>query len=151
MDFKHIQLEDILKTLDKLEPNTQPKWGTMSAQRMVEHLTDTLDLAIENVENVQLEIPEEKVTKAQAFIGSEHPMPRNFEATFAPSDKALRNESIDLAIDEFAVKWIDFENYFESNPDQKTLHPNFGELDFKLWKELNAKHLKHHFEQFGLV
>lgn len=151
MDFNNVQLEDILKKLDELEPNTKPKWGKMSAQRMVEHLTDTLDLAIANIENVVLEIPEDKVSKAQGFIHSEHPMPKNFEATFAPSDKGTRNDSIDLAIDEFAMKWVDFENYFESNPEQKTLHPNFGELDLELWRKLNAKHIKHHFEQFGLI
>lgn len=151
MDFDNIQLEDILKKLDELEPNTAPKWGSMSAQRMIEHLTDTLDLSMGKVENMKLEIPEDKISKAQGFIVSEHPMPRNFEAQFAPANKPTRNESIDLAIDEFALRWVDFENYFESNPDVKTLHPNFGELDFELWKKLNSKHLKHHFEQFGLI
>lgn len=151
MDFNNIQLEDIIRLLDRLEPNTQPNWGNMSAQRMVEHLTDTLDLSIENIDNVKLEIPEDKISKAQGFIVSEHPMPRNFEATFAPSDKGTRNESIDDAIDEFAMKWVEFENYFEANPEATTLHPNFGKLDFELWKKLNGKHLKHHLEQFGLI
>lgn len=150
MDFNDIQLEDLLQKLDQLDPKTTPKWGSMSAQRMVEHLSDTLDLAMGKSKDVKLDIPEEKIPRAQGFILSEHEMPKNFEATFAPADAQLRNESIDFAIDEFTTKWLEFEDFFESNPGIKTLHPNFGELDLDMWKKLNAKHLKHHFEQFGL-
>ena len=151
MDFDNIELEDILQVLDKLEPSAQPLWGSMSAQRMVEHLSDTLDLAMGNIPDVQLEIPLEKVERAQGFILSEHPMPKNFEATFAPSTTETRSDSFELALDELALKWVDFENFFEEQPQIKTLHPNFGELNKALWQKLNAKHIKHHFEQFALV
>ena len=53
-------LENILETLEKLDENTKPAWGQMSAQRMVEHLTDTL--AIATGRNPQpLLIPEDKI------------------------------------------------------------------------------------------
>ena len=151
MDFNNIQLEDILQKLEELDPAAKPQWGSMSAQRMIEHLSDTLDLAMGNISGVELEIPAEKVERAQGFILSEHPMPKNFEATFAPANVPTRNESFELAIDELALKWVDFENFFEEQPQMKTLHPNFGELNKDLWLKLNAKHIKHHLEQFALV
>ena len=53
-------LENTIETLMKLKPNTKPQWGSMSAQRMVEHLTDTL--AIATGRNPQpLLIPEDKI------------------------------------------------------------------------------------------
>ncbi len=151
MDFNNIQLEDVLQNLDKLAPSAQPQWGHMSAQRMVEHITDTLDLAMGKIADVKLEIPLDKVDRAQAFIKSEHPMPKNFEATFAPANTPTRNESFELAIDELALKWVDFENFFDEHPEKRTLHPNFGELNKELWNRLNAKHIKHHFEQFAIA
>lgn len=151
MDFNNIQLEDILQKLEHLDPSAQPQWGSMSAQRMVEHLSDTLDLAMGNISDVKLEVPVEKIERAQGFILSEHPMPKNFEASFAPVNTPVRNESLELALDELALKWVDFENYFIEQPQMTTLHPNFGELNKELWSKLNAKHIKHHFEQFALV
>ena len=151
MDFDNIQLEDVLKKLDNLDPNTKPSWGTMSAQRMVEHLTDTFDLALGKFGRLALEIPEDKVNKAQAFIRSDKEMPKNFQAKFAPKEYTLRNEDIQLAIDELSMRWVDFETFFEENSGLKTMHPNFGELDFDLWKKVISKHIKHHLKQFDLI
>jgi len=150
MNLVKTELEEILYHLDSLEETTQPIWGKMSAQRMIEHLSDTLRLAKGEL-NVQLEIPEDKVEKAKQFIHSEHPMPKNFEAIFAPEIAELRNESIDLAVDEFTINWIEFILKFEEEPTLKTLHPNFGMLSFEDWTALNKKHITHHLTQFGLL
>ncbi len=150
MSFIETDLELILRYLDQLEANKKPLWGKMTAQRMVEHLSDTLKLAKGEIPT-KLEIPEEKVDKARAFLYSEHPMPVDFKASFAPENMELRNESIDLAIDEFTINWIEFENLFEENTDLKTLHPNFGMLNYDDWNKLNSKHLTHHLKQFELL
>ena len=64
MTFIQPDLELVLQHFDKLDENTKPEWGSMSAQRMVEHLSDTLSLAKGELE-VKLEIPEDKVEKAK--------------------------------------------------------------------------------------
>ena len=43
--FIESELEVILGYLNKLTPEMKPKWGQMSAHRMVEHLTDTIRIA----------------------------------------------------------------------------------------------------------
>ncbi|MCH2225527.1 MAG: DUF1569 domain-containing protein [Crocinitomicaceae bacterium] len=149
MPFIEPKLDLFLKALTNLSSDSKPEWGKMSATRMVEHLSDSLDLAMGNL-HVELEIPEEKIEGALRFLHSDKPMPRNFKINFAPEEKAIRNKEIELAIDEFSEKWIQFEEYFSQNNDSKTLHPIYGDLDYSSWLVLHAKHFTHHFEQFGI-
>jgi hypothetical protein len=143
-------LENILKTLDKLKVDKKPLWGSMSAQRMVEHLTDTIRIA--NGKNPQsLAIPEEKIEKMQGFLETDKPMARNIEVPFAGKNIPLRNDELETAIDEFAEEWLDFEFVFESTENHLALHPFYGNLNYRQWLLLNDKHLNHHFEQFGLI
>lgn len=150
MKYIKPDLAVILHTLEQLESDQKPQWGSMSAQRMIEHLTDTLRLACGQL-TIALEIKPEHLEKAQSFIQSNSVMPRNFKVSFAQDNVGLRMQTMELAIDEFAEAWVDFELFFEQNPERKTLHPNFGELDYKQWTRLNRKHVTHHFEQFGLL
>ncbi len=143
-------LENTIETLMKLKPNTKPQWGSMSAQRMVEHLTDTIRVA--TGKNPQpLLIPEDKIEKMQGFLETDKSMARNVEVPFAPKNVALRNEDTELAIDEFVEEWILFEDLYNTNPALRTNHSFYGELNFQQWQKLNDKHLNHHFEQFGLI
>jgi hypothetical protein len=143
-------LEKIIKTLDKLKANSKPLWGEMSAQRMVEHLTDTLEIA--NGKSPQeLLIPEEKIEKMQAFLETDKPMARNIEVPFAPKNKALRNDEIEEAIDEFVEEWLNFEELYTNQPEHTEIHAFYGPLNYQQWLLLNNKHLNHHFEQFGLI
>lgn len=150
MAFIQTDLETILTYLNKLDDSSQPLWGKMSAQRMVEHLSESLQMAIGEGEH-QLLIPEEKIEKMQGILVSDIPMPKEFKAPFAPEEYTLRNEEIELAIDELVDNWIAFEEYYEVHPEAKHLHPFYGDLDKKGWNRINAKHFTHHFEQFGLL
>jgi len=150
MAFVQPNLEIFLSILNKLDPSTKPQWGTMTAQRMVEHLSDSIDLSL-GVLRLELMIPEEKMERAQSFIESEHPLPKNVEVTFATTTTPLRYSELAISIDEFAQKWIAFEAYYTEFPDDKHLHPYFGALNFDLWSKLHSKHFTHHFEQFHLV
>ncbi|TNE55457.1 MAG: DUF1569 domain-containing protein [Bacteroidetes bacterium] len=150
MEFIEPKLEQALIYLERLEPETKALWGTMNAQRMVEHLTDAIRMA-QGKGDYKLEIPEDKVAKAQAFLISDYPMPRNFQASFAPIEYSLRNEEMALAIDEFVQEWLSFEEYYQEEEGRTNLHPNFGILNYEQWLRLHAKHLTHHFQQFALI
>ena len=143
-------LELILEKLSKLSADTLPLWGSMSAQRMVEHLTDTLQIAT-GKNPQELLIPEDKVERMQAFLDTDKPMARGIEVPFAPRDWKLRHEEIDLAIDEFTDEWLNFEEYYFENPTATQRHSYYGDLNYDQWRKLNDKHLNHHFEQFGLI
>lgn len=150
MSFVDLEITEIIQLLDKLKPDTTPKWGSMSAQRMVEHLTDTIKIA-SGKSKFPMEIPEDRIEKMQAYLESDKPMAKNIEVPFAKKEEELRHEEIELAIDEFLLEWLDFEEHFADSPQRTEQHPYYGDLNYEQWCRLHSKHLTHHFEQFGLI
>ncbi|WP_343748352.1 DUF1569 domain-containing protein [Fluviicola sp.] len=148
--FIETDLESVLAHLNKLTPETTPEWGKMSAQRMVEHLTDTIRIATGEAPQ-ELIIPEDKIERMVAFLYSDKPMARNIEVPFAKADTPLRNEELELAVDEFVEAYLEFQELFAANPDLKTVHAFYGPLNYEQWDLLNKKHLTHHFTQFGIL
>ncbi|WP_341899752.1 DUF1569 domain-containing protein [Fluviicola taffensis] len=148
--FIETDLETVLSHLNKLKADTKPAWGKMSAQRMVEHLTDTIRIA--TAENPQeLIIPEDKVERMVAFLYTDKPMAQDMQVPFAKEGTPLRNEELELAIDEFVDVYLEFQELFAQNPELKTVHAYYGPLDYEQWDLLNKKHLTHHFTQFGII
>jgi hypothetical protein len=150
MSFVSADLGSFLCILSKLDLSSVPAWGSMSAQRMVEHLTDGINMSM-GKGDFNLEIPEDRVSKMVLFLESDKPMAQNIQVTFAKPDTLLRNSDLDEAIDEFTLAWVDFEELYENNPDFTALHPYYGNLTYELWKRLHSKHFTHHFNQFGLI
>lgn len=145
-------LETVITYLDKLSPEAKPLWGSMSAQRMVEHLTDSLRIA--TGKNPQpLLIPEERIERMLAFLDSDKPMARDIAVPFATPEMnaQLRNEELELAIDELVEEWLEYEELYASDEKHTEVHPYYGPLNYEQWERLNQKHLTHHFEQFGLL
>lgn len=148
-DFISADLETILGKLNGLTADKAAEWGSMNAQQMIEHLSNSLDLSTGIIEGV-LSIPEEKVEKAVEHLFSDKPFPRDFTANYAPKNPSLRNEDLDEAIDELTIKWIGFEEYYEENPASKHMHPVYGLLDYDGWMRVHSKHFTHHFLQFNV-
>jgi hypothetical protein len=98
-----------------------------------------------------LEIPEDRIPRMKEFLLSDKPMAKNIEVPFAKKDEVLRNENLDLSIDELAENWIEFEDYYSENEGNENLHPYYGMLNYEQWLRLHAKHFTHHFEQFDLL
>ena len=148
--FVAAELESILGYLNRLSPDEKARWGSMSAQRMVEHLTDTIRIA--TGKNPQtLQIPEDRIERMVQFLDSDKPMAQNIVVPFATPDMKLRHEELELAIDEFVDEWLYFEELFESEEGHTAPHPFYGELNYAQWKRLSEKHHTHHFRQFGLI
>jgi len=149
MAFIELDIAEMIQILDKLKQDTPAKWGNFSAQQMVEHLCDMLKMASGKLK-FPLEIQVDKIDKMQAFLASDKPMAKNIEVSFVQKTTELRHEEIELAIDEFLLEWIDFEEHF-SDESVTEQHPFYGDLNFDQWCQLHAKHFTHHFEQFGLL
>lgn len=147
--FVKSSLESILPLMNQLDSHEKPVWGKLTAQGMIEHLTDTLKIASGEVKQ-KLLIPAEKIESMQRFLETDKEMVKNIEVPFAPKERILRNETISDAIDEFAEQWIVFEEHYENENTTET-HPFYGDLNFDQWKKLNSKHLTHHFKQFNLI
>jgi hypothetical protein len=73
MESVELEITHILGRMDSLSPDAIPAWGSMSAQRMIEHLSDTLRIA-SGKEHFPLEVPEDKLEKMilrQYYISDE--------------------------------------------------------------------------------
>lgn len=148
--FIAIDLETVLGYLNKLQATDQPQWGSMNAQRMVEHLTDSVRIATGKNPQERI-VPDEKLESMLRFLDSEKPMARNVSVPFATPEMQLRNEELELAVDEFVEEWLEFEDMYGSDPSHTEPHPFYGPLNHDQWLRLHQKHLTHHFEQFNLL
>ncbi len=152
MNYIEPTLTNTLVFFNKLTPETKPLWGTMTSLDMIEHITESLDMAQGKIEGLTLKFPEEKAPKALQVLLSDQPMPKNFKAPFGSEDKLPnRNENLQEAIAEFEKNWNSFEKHFKENPGIRHIHPYFGNLNYEEWLRLHSKHFTHHFQQFGLI
>ena len=150
MEFVQADLCAFLEILKNLDEKKSASWGKMTPQRMIEHLSDCIYMSC-GIGNHELLIPEEKIKGMQAFLISDKEMPQNIQVPFAKENTPLRNTDIELALDEFTMAWVDFEEMYSEDSKKTALHPYYGNLNYEQWLLLHSKHFTHHFSQFGLV
>jgi hypothetical protein len=137
--------------IEKLTPDTPPKWGVMNAQQMIEHLTHFYGVSLEEIP-ARLHTPEAHLPKYMEFLMSEKEFREN---TKAPSEllgeepMPLESGSLSEAIKKLKDTVTRFVQFFEA--DRKTLHPVFGQLNYEEWIRLHYKHVVHHLKQFDLL
>ena len=150
MAMKHKSLLDpdvereLLERLDKLTPATKARWGRMSVDQMLHHLSGGLQMATGD-----LAIPARKsplrlfpIKQSIVFV---LPFPKG-----APTAPALvardkfnfdsEREAVSGFLNSFAKREI------PSWPD----HPAFGPLTRDQWGVMVWKHTDHHLRQFGV-
>ena len=134
--------------LDTLQANTPARWGSMDASAMLHHLADTIRMALNDLPR-PVDVQEDKEERYRQFLLSDRPfaqglprpdsflkeatVPGNFE-----ENKAYFNHQLDA-----------FWARFDADPAFSSIHHAFGKLDYNHWVHLLAKHIKHHFTQFG--
>ena len=150
MEFVQADLCAFLEILENLDEKKSASWRKMSPQRMLEHLSDCIYMSC-GIGNHELLIPEEKIKGMQAFLNSDKEMPQNIQVPFAKENTPLRNTDIELAVDEFTMAWVDFEEMYSEDSKKTALHPYYGNLNYEQWLLLHSKHFTHHFTQFGLM
>jgi oxepin-CoA hydrolase/3-oxo-5,6-dehydrosuberyl-CoA semialdehyde dehydrogenase len=150
--FAEINRGNVSSYLDKLTESTTAKWGSMSAQHMIEHLEYSFLLATEK-EKAIIDTPEELWEKYQDSLFSYQEMPKEYKHPMLSKEgnEALRYGSLQEAKEAFLKEWDAFEAYFKENPEAVTANAVFGPLDKDHWDLLNRKHLHHHFKQFDLL
>ncbi|MDB5202259.1 MAG: hypothetical protein JWQ27_1668 [Ferruginibacter sp.] len=142
-----------LKLLEQLSPDAVPRWGKMNAQQMVEHLNDFFRVSILEIQ-YPLVTPEEQLPKYKAFLESDKEFRENTQApeTIVGAEPSpVLYGSLEEAIAHLNSTVEKFNSFFSNGTAVKTLHPVFGDLDFREWIRLHHKHLSHHLRQFGLI
>lgn len=150
MEFLAWDLEVLLINSSKLQKNTLPQWGSLSSQQMVEHLTDSIRMSIGELV-FPIEVTEELTQKYQIFLDNDKEMAQNTKVSFVLDNPIIRNKTLALALDEFAMAFIHFTEYYQQNPNTEHVHPYFGFMGLEKWQKLHRKHFHHHFKQFAIL
>ncbi|HFA48963.1 MAG TPA: hypothetical protein ENJ95_08100 [Bacteroidetes bacterium] len=146
-EFLTQQVNELLKNL---KPDTEPAFGLMTPQHMVEHLTLGIKISVKRHGE-----PEDPPTEKQ--LGFQRFIKNGAILKHKPSDKTkadlpeLIYDNIEEAIEEIAVGVERFYNHYEANPGFKCCNKFFGELGFTDLELFHYQHFRFHFWQFGLL
>lgn len=136
--------------LKKLNGNEKPLWGKLSAQGMIEHMTDSFGIGWKRI--VQpLYTKEEHLPKMKAFLLSDKPFREHTPNPYMPDVPPLRNKEISSAVSELETEIKNFVQFHKQNPGIIIQNPFFGDLNYEEWLQLLYKHAQHHLKQFGLI
>ena len=150
--FQEINRKNVEGYLAKLTEQSTAKWGIMTPQHMVEHLTHGLHSAVNKIK-LDVHTPEEYLEKYTDSLYNYYPFPKNSKTPVLEDGVLADLEYADL--NEAKAKFLEafdaFELYYKENPEATANNAVFGPLDKDLWDLMNRKHFNHHFEQFSIL
>jgi Protein of unknown function (DUF1569) len=145
--------KEYIPLVKKLPADKTGKWGKMNAQQMAEHVAAFFYVSSEKIK-FDLVTPREHLPKFKEFLLSDKQFRENTKAplnVIGEEPMPLRYATMEEAIENLSKSIAAFEAYFKNDPDKKTTHPVFGELNFEEWVLLHYKHVTHHLRQFELM
>lgn len=146
--YNESDVKTIIERLERLNPNSKRKWGTMDIAQMLAHCNVSLETAM------GLNFPKRK------FIGrllgkflklkflDKKPMVKN---SITEDDYVTSTEKYDFETEKNKALYL-VRTFYENGPEKctKHLHSYFGKLTADEWGILKWKHYDHHLRQFGV-
>jgi hypothetical protein len=138
--------------IDTLSVDALPKWGKMTAQHMVEHMSMSFIVANGKIKVQAFVTPEERLPAMKRFVLGDSPFKENTKSPVLSDElPALRYSSIDEARNIFKRELQNIFNVYEADSNLTIRNPIFGDLNYEEQVGLITKHVKHHLNQFGLL
>ena len=146
----HFLKDTYLVQLRALDPTTKPLFGKMNVHQMIEHMTDSFQMATEKIIPVH-EQADDMTDKMKMFMMSEKPFRENTPNPLM-SDEPLptRHSTLEESLHELTAEIELFVKKFTDEPGKIVRNPFFGKLNFEEWIHLFYKHAHHHLRQFGV-
>jgi hypothetical protein len=142
--------EILLQRLQHLSLTTEAKFGILTPQHMVEHLTLTLKMCAGRIPIPEIVPTEKQLAGKHALLFTDLPFPKGIKGPGLPDTLLdLRYPDLETAKEELIKSWDAYQLLFQENPTKQTPHPGFGLLNFDEWERFHAKHMDHHLSQFG--
>jgi len=151
-DLRREFLREVLpRAIAILESHTPSRWGGMTAQQMVEHLTWAFDLST-GTRHVECPYTEDKRARLKAFLYDNRPSPQDFmNPALVGGLPPLQHPALPEARAALLASVRRFLDPPEEGSGVRHMHPIFGPLDRDEWSRTHFKHGVHHLSQFGLV
>ena len=149
--FPEITRTYLEEKINTLTEDTQPKWGTMTSQHLMEHFEYFLQMALGNIPT-EITTPEKYLERTQEILWDYKPMMKKFDHPILRKGKTedLRFGNLEEAKIAFWKNYDEVELFFKENPTAKVKNTVFGYLTKYEFYLLSRKHYTHHFEQFGV-
>jgi hypothetical protein len=143
--------EILQERLALLTPAADARFGSMTAQHMLEHLILTLKLSSGRIPMEDFVPNEKQLAQKQALLYTDIPFPQGIKVPGIP-DTLMELRFPDLATAKTALlaSWDAYQALFQQEPSKTTIHPRFGPLNHDDWEKFHAKHMDHHLGQFGV-
>lgn len=139
---------DIFLRIARLTPDDQARWGRMTVQQMICHLTDAYRavLARRNLDRVEYWIPRPLVKWIALRVSLRWPkaVPAPWEIAAGQGGTPPTDFEHDRA--ELVRSLKDF---CEQEPPRDCIHPLFGKMSSRDWMRWAYLHADHHLRQFG--
>lgn len=136
---------DIRARADSLTSASARRWGTMTVDQMLWHLNASFGLGLGKVRAAGMTSPMPRAIMRPVALYL--PWPKGKVAAVpetrasGPHDLAEERQRFHVLVEEFASRPLHF-NWLP--------HPMLGRLSGPAWSRLLAKHVDHHFRQFGV-
>jgi oxepin-CoA hydrolase/3-oxo-5,6-dehydrosuberyl-CoA semialdehyde dehydrogenase len=141
----------LMEAINSITEQSQPLWGKMTAQDMIEHLTLTFELSTGKIE-VHRNIPENLIERMKKFLYDNRPTPHDFKnPLLGENPPQLRFKSLADSKRALSEELSLFFDHFKEKEDAVHNHPIFGPLGAVEWERALFKHCYHHLLQFGLI
>jgi hypothetical protein len=144
--FVTAERDALLERMDRLTPDAQPRWGRLTAPRMICHLADSLRVGLGEVpaRSTNGPLANPVVRWLLAYVV---PFPKG-KAETAP--EMLATQPHDWQADLSAAREL-LRAAAERGPDGPwARHPAFGDIPGKMCGVFIHKHFDHHLRQFGV-
>lgn len=151
MEKENFLTKEYIPLLKTLKADAKPLWGVLSAQGMVEHMTDSVGIAWERLKE-PMQTPPEFLEKARGFALSEKEFKPNTKNSYMSETPApLRKKNMEEAISELEHEISSFVSYYKNNAGATVVNPFFGTFNYEQWVHLLHKHAIHHLKQFSVI
>ena len=135
---------NILERIDSVEASSRARWGKMTADRMLSHLTESLKMALGELQVASRRLPIRYFPLKQLILYA-LPFPKG--APTAP--ELLAGNASSLAVTKLELHRLLHAFHERRQIDVWPEHPAFGKLSRRDWGVLVYRHMDHHLRQFG--
>lgn len=136
--------QDILDRMNKLTPQSQPRWGKMNVAQMLAHLQMPIGSALGIYTLPRTLLGRLVGQLAKPGMYSEKPFKRNLPTD--PSFVMKGEKDFEKEKQSLIAMVIDFREQGIKNE----IHPFFGRMTNQQWSKAMYKHIDHHLQQFGV-
>lgn len=138
--------DEICRRVERLNVDTTPRWGRFNAARMLAHLNDAMRMALGELPVAPKHTPLRRPLIKQLVIYVA-PWPKS-----APTAPELIARCDGAQFGEERAAFIPIVERLAAKPTTGPWpeHPAFGTMTRRAWGVLLARHIDHHFKQFGV-